>query len=98
MTWILLAALVGIAPAQESQPSQALADPAWAVASSRILGAAGTVRDRAWNLHKTAQTAAQQGRVNRLSSIAADAAELDRAVASAVLAAETLERDQPAVH
>ena len=84
-TWLLLSALLTATPAQDP-------DTEWAVATSRMLGAAGTVRDRAWNLGQTAQAAAATGRASAISALASDAAELNRAVVSATLAAESLEK------
>ncbi|RME25940.1 MAG: hypothetical protein D6798_07740 [Deltaproteobacteria bacterium] len=66
------------------------ADRAWAVATSRMLGAAGTVRDRAWNLGRTADSVITAGRIGYMSALSSDVHRLDQAVASAQLAAEVL--------
>jgi len=94
MTWLLLALLSTGAPAQDRSQSSAAppSDPRWAVSTSRILGAAGTTRVRAWQLNQTAQAAIQAGRASHLSAIAADAKQLNQAVASAVLAAQAQQR------
>lgn len=92
MHWLLLAALTVAAPAQAPD---AEADRQWAVSTSRMLGAAGTVRDRAWRLQQTTTAVVETGRAGGMSAIVADAVELDRAVISAVLAAESLARTLP---
>ncbi len=72
-------------------------DRAWAVATSRMLGAAGTVRDRAWNLGRTADALTQRQRMGGMSALASDARALNQAVSSASLAAEVLvEKSLPA--
>jgi len=83
----------GAAPAGEPAGESAVqsdADRAWAVATSRMLGAAGTVRDRAWNLGRTAALVADDGRIGHMSALASDVRQLNQAVASAQLAAEVL--------
>jgi hypothetical protein len=85
------AASVGPAPSAAAPD-----DRAWAVATSRMLGAAGTVRDRAWRLRQSAEGVSQAGRVGGVSALVADVRELDRAVVSAVLAAEVLAQAAPA--
>ena len=89
MHWLLLVALAMASPEGEPTP-QAEAERAWAVGTSRVLGAAGTVRDRAWRLAETARAVSGTGRVGGMSALSADARELDRAVVSALLAAEVL--------
>lgn len=71
------------------------ADRAWAVATSRALGAAGSVRDRAWRLREAAQATLATGRVGGVSALVADATELDRTVVSAVLAAQVMAQAAP---
>lgn len=100
VAWALLWAAPGRAGPQaatSSDPSAAAPDDrAWGVATSRMLGAAGTVRDRAWRLREGAQAVAQGGRVGGVSAMVADVRELDRAVVSAALAAEVLAQAAPA--
>jgi len=89
------AALPVGAPAEPSSADAAPVDPQWAVATSRMLGAAGTVRDRAWRLRQTGEAAAAAGQVQGLSALSSDARELNQAVSSAVLAAEVLAEQGP---
>lgn len=88
-----------VAPPAAVPPADAasLPDPEWGVATSRMLGAAGTVRDRAWRLRETAAQVRERGRIGGLSALASDSRELHQAVASATLAAEVLvEKAAPA--
>jgi len=84
----LLLALALSAPlgAQEAPPP---ADPRWAVSCSRLLGASTTVRERAWRVRQSAEAILSQGRASHHSAVVADARELDQAVASALLAAQS---------
>lgn len=84
---MLLALLIGLSAGR----AQAPADPRWAVVCSRLLGAHGTVRDRAWRVAQTAERILADGRQGHMSALAADVRELDLAVASAQLAVEAAE-------
>lgn len=76
--------------ARAQEPVAAQPDRDWAVATSRMLGAAGTVRDRAWRFKQTAAAVRERGRIGSMSALASDSRELHQAVASAQLAAEVM--------
>ncbi|MCB9780453.1 MAG: hypothetical protein H6742_17945 [Alphaproteobacteria bacterium] len=87
---------VALAAAQETpaspsgEPASAVSDTEWAIATSRALGAAGTVRERAWQLRRTTSATLEDGRIGRLNALQADAKGLEQAVVSATLAVEVL--------
>ena len=85
---LLVLALSARAQAPAAVPSQA--DQDWAVATSRMLGAAGTMRERAWQLKGSASAVVGQARAGGASALHSDARELHQAVVSARLAAGVL--------
>lgn len=89
------AAATPTATATATAAPAAQGDRDWAVATSRMLGAAGTMRDRAWRLRESAQAVSDAGRVGAVSALVADVRELDRAVVSATLAAQVLAQASP---
>ena len=94
----VIAAILALAPlsvgqAQEAaSPGEPAADKAWLVRASRMEGAAGNVREAAQALQGAARSITAGGRVQAVAELSSAAAELDRRVSSAALAAEVLSR------
>ena len=63
----------------------------WLVRVARMEGASVNVEEAAGSLHQTASQIAASGRLSGLSALAADAAQLERRVISASLAANVLD-------
>lgn len=89
---LLVAPLLLAAPRATAQDdAEAARTDKWRVRVARMEGASVNVEEAAGALHRTAQGIAEGGRLTGLSALKADAAQLDRRIISARLAAEVLD-------
>lgn len=88
----LMVSLLLAAPRATAQDdAEAARKDKWMVRVARMEGASVNVEEAAGALQQTAQGIADGGRLKALSALKADAAQLDRRIISARLAAEILD-------
>lgn len=89
---LLCTALLLLAPRATAQDdAEAARHDKWLVRVARMEGASVNIEEAAGDLQRTAREIADGGRLTALSALKADAAQLDRRIISARLAAEILD-------